>query len=48
MLIGSYNANYGRRQLWMYVGALSVFFIGGSVYVLLGVVGRPALRCRWP
>ncbi len=35
MLIGSYNANYGRRQLWMYVGALSVFFIGGSVYVLI-------------
>jgi hypothetical protein len=34
VLIGSYNTNYSRRQLWINAAAFSAFCIGGPVYFL--------------
>lgn len=43
MLTGSYNENYGRRQLWIYVGPFSIVLIGLPVYALIRWPGRESL-----
>jgi hypothetical protein len=43
VLTGSYNANYGRRQLWIYAGSFSVLLIGLPVYALIMWPGRESL-----
>jgi hypothetical protein len=43
VLIGSYNGNYSRRQLWINVGSFSGFLIGAPLYTLIMWPGRQTL-----